>query len=213
MESIIEGSDEFKKGIFQKYEKEYGHLAENGQNPKALFITCCDSRVLPNFFTNTGPGDLFIVRNIGNLVHPYDANQEFHSTAAAIEYAINALDIKDIIVCGHSKCGAMSALYTKDDLDDKNFMHVKRWINLGERAKSFISANAPADIDQNSKIDKTAKISAVFQLDNLMTYPTVKEKVDKGILRLHAWFYHIDSGNIDYYDGTKHDFVPLNHSK
>ncbi len=210
IESIVTGSEEFKQGAFNQYEDLFSDLTTNGQHPKALFISCCDSRVMPNFFTSTGPGELFVVRNIGNLVHPYNIDEEFHSTAAAIEYALVALKIQNIIVCGHSQCGAMGALYTPENLENKELIHVKKWIKLANGAKEFVEKNIPADEPKESIINKTAKISAIFQLDNLLTYPQVKERVDKGELTLHAWFYQIENGEIQYYNGKEHDFLPLN---
>ncbi len=204
---LLEGNKAFREKKVQKLQDKLVNLADNGQTPKALFIGCCDSRVVPNLITLTDPGDLFITRNIGNFVPPYSPNVEYLATASAIEYAVSALGVKDIIVCGHSHCGAIAGLYTGDQLDDKKFINVKKWLKLGERAKNYVEQNIDKDVSGREKLEMTEKISAVFQLDNLMTYPTVKEAVKKGELTLNAWHYDIKTAKVECYDKKENKFV------
>ncbi len=208
--AIVKGSEQFKKDKYKKYQHKFVALAEEGQNPKILFIGCCDSRVLPNMITNTGPGDLFIMRNIGNFVPPYKPDEEFHATAAAIEYAVSVLEVEDIIVCGHSQCGAIESLYKLEKLENPALVHVKKWLELGRDAKNFVVHNLPEDVSKADKLNVTEKVSAVIQLDNLLTYPMVKERVEEGKLFLNAWHYDIASGEIAYYDSHSQEYVSLN---
>jgi carbonic anhydrase len=207
---IVEGSETFRKEKFKKYQHRFEKLVKEGQSPKILFIGCSDSRVLPNLITDTGPGDLFVIRNIGNFVAPYKPDEDFHSTAAAIEYAVSVLEVEDIIVCGHSHCGAIGALYTPHKLESPHLIHVKRWLTLGEDAKAFVTAHMPKDIAKEEILEATEKVSAVMQLDNLMTYPVVRERVEAGKLYLNAWHYNIENGSITYFESDAQEFVPLN---
>ena len=122
--SLISGNNRFKNKKFKKYEVKFLDLIKNGQKPKALYIGCSDSRVIPDLITNSKPGDLFVVRNVGNFVAPYEPDLGYHSTASAIEYAISVLNVSDIIVCGHSHCGAIEALYKIDTFKENDeFLH------------------------------------------------------------------------------------------
>ena len=209
IKSLIQGSQKFKKSEFKKRKREFKKLATQGQNPKILFIGCCDSRVLPNLITNTGPGDLFVVRNIGNFVAPYKLDEDYHSTAAAIEYAVNVLDVEDIIVCGHSHCGAISALYYDDSkFEKKDIPHVKTWLNLGVDAKDFVQEWG-GELSKEDKLTMTEEVSVLFQLENLLTYPSVSERVDNERLSLHGWHYDIESGDIYAFDEELEEFMPL----
>ncbi len=209
---IIKGSEIFKKEKFKKYQHQFEKLVREGQSPKILFIGCSDSRVLPNLITNTGPGDLFVIRNIGNFVAPYKPDEDFHSTAAAIEYAVSVLEVEDIIVCGHSHCGAIGGLYTPHKLDDPSLIHVRNWLSLGESAKNFVVSHMPKEASKEDILDATEKVSAVMQLDNLMTYPVVKSRVEAGKLFLNAWHYDIKNGEITCFDSEKQEFLPLGSS-
>jgi carbonic anhydrase len=200
---FVKGNKNFLKVKFKENEKIYNKLIKEGQSPKALFIGCSDSRVLPETIVAANPGDLFIVRNIGNFVPPYKPDNDFHATAAAIEYAVNVLNVEHIIVCGHSHCGACAALY--QNLDDKpELMHVKKWLELGQKAK-----------EQAIKIDggsapTTERVSLIFQSKNLLTYPFIKEKIEANKLFLHAWYYRLEDGVIEFYDEEKREFLILN---
>lgn len=199
---FAKGNENFQKVKFKLNEKIYHKLIKEGQSPKALFIGCSDSRVLPESIVAANPGDLFIVRNIGNFVPPHKPSSEFHATAAAIEYAVNFLQIEHIIICGHSHCGACAALY--QDLENEKYAHTKKWLELGYEAKE-----KAIKID-GGKPETTEKVSLLFQLQHLMTYPFVKEKILNGELYIHAWYYKLQSGEIEYYDEQKKKFLLLN---
>lgn len=207
IKDIIRGYSNFQSVKFKKNEERYKELVEEGQNPKALFIGCSDSRVVPDFITSSRPGDLFIARNIGNFVAPFSPNQDYHATASAIEYAVSVLEVSDIIVCGHSECGAIAALY-KDIKPSEENLHTIKWLELGKNAKktALLSLNGRP---QEEILRYTEKVSLIFQLENLLTYPAVKRRVENGELFLHGWHYDIKSGFIEYYDDESYEFKLL----
>jgi carbonic anhydrase len=206
MENFQTGHDEFKHSYFKKHEKELIELAKKGQQPKALFIGCADSRVVPNLVTQSKPGELFVLRNIGNFVPPYGLNECYNATASGIEYAVKVLKVTEIIICGHSHCGAIAHLYSHSD--EKN-PHIDKWLALGKSAKSMAIISQPKNIDKESLLRVTEKLSIISQLDNLLSYPCVRDLVEQDKLFLHGWYYDIENGDIDYFDPDDNIFKPL----
>ena len=205
--SLLKGNDLFKKSYFKEHAQDLVDLAQNGQHPKALFIGCSDSRVLPNLITQSSPGDLFVIRNVGNFVAPYKPDEDFHSTASAIEYAVSALHVTQIIICGHTQCGAIAALY--ENMDDPAMIHTKKWLTLGEKAKSIALLSLGKSAQKERLLRLTEKLSVITQIENLLTYPSVKEKVDAGEIHIHGWLYDISTGAIEYYDPDDSAFKVL----
>lgn len=205
--SLLDGNEMFKKSYFKKHEQELVDLAQNGQHPKALFIGCADSRVIPNLITQTEPGELFVLRNVGNFVAPYKPDEDYHSTAAGIEYAVTALNVSEIIICGHTHCGAIGALF--HEIEEKPFVHTRTWLKLGEKAKSLALMALGKNGPQSELLRLTEKLSVISQIEHLLTYPYVKEKVDSGELHIHGWMYDIESGDIEYYDPDEYEFKSL----
>ena len=201
------GHEAFKRVKFKANEDRFKRLVSEGQNPKALFIGCSDSRVMPNMITSTSAGDLFIIRNIGNFVPPFKPDSDFHATAAAIEYATSVLQISDIIVCGHSDCGAIKAVYQSPESTPEN-IHTIKWLELGTMAKRVAKTALP-HADKPELLDYTEKVSVIFQLENLLTYPAVKRGVTEGRIFLHGWHYDLATGDINYYDDEALVFKPL----
>ena len=206
---LISGNALFQESYYKAHEKELLELVENGQHPKALYIGCSDSRVLPNLITKSAPGDLFVVRNVGNFVAPYKPDADFHSTASAIEYAVSVLKVENIIVCGHTHCGAIAAVHDKSELNDPELIHTKTWLTLGEKPKAQALLALGADADKEELLRLTEKLSVVSQIENLLTYPSVKKRVDSGKISLHGWVYDIGSGEIEYYDPENSQFVSI----
>jgi len=202
------GIETFKNVYFKKHKKDFLELVENGQHPKALFIGCSDSRVVPNLITSTSPGDLFVIRNVGNFVPPFKPDDDFHATASGIEYAINHLKVDDIIICGHSDCGACKALYEDHSIHKDDMIHTIKWLELGLPAKELALKSVPND-NRAELFRATEKFSIVFQLKNILTYPGVKKRIEEGKLELHGWYYRLDSGEVEYYDPDDKQFYPL----
>jgi len=207
IQEFEKGHEAFRSVQFKQNESRFKTLSEKGQDPKALFIGCSDSRVMPAMITGSGPGDLFIVRNIGNFVAPYQPDANYHATASAIEYAISVLGLTDIIVCGHSDCGAIASLYKDIPKTDEN-IHTIKWLELGEAPKK-VAMMSEHKGNKEALLRYTEKVSIIFQLQNLLTYPAVKRRVDKGEVFLHGWHYDMSSGSIECYDDEAYEFRPL----
>lgn len=165
--------------------------------------------MVPDLIVDSKPGDMFILRNIGNFVPPYNGDEDFHGSSAAIEYAVSVLKVKDIIVCGHSHCGACASLY-EDLSNEPHLQHVKKWLELGRKAKEYTLLAIPDKNDNEQILRTTEKISVKHQLENLLSYPEVNRKVLSGELDIHGWYYKIENGSIEYYDGESCDFKSLN---
>jgi len=207
LDKLIKNYKKFKKEYFEENRKLFLDLVKKGQNPKALFIGCSDSRVIPNLITKSDPGDLFVLRNVGNFVPPFKADLEFHATAAAIEYAVSVLKVENIIVCGHSYCGACESLY-KEIPDELELIHIKKWLEIGYPAKD-IALREVGEKDKDVLLRYTEKASLLLQIENLLTYPGVKKRVDSKNLFVHGWYYKIESGDIEYYDWDKKEYILL----
>lgn len=204
MQKLLKGALTFRRHVFTAYRDLFERLAD-GQEPEALFITCSDSRVVPNLITSTDPGDLFVVRNIGNIVPPSNPNDEDNAEASALEYALNVLKVRHIVICGHSGCGAMKAAL--GTIDDK-MPHVKKWLRHTTAAKKLLDPYADVS-DPQARADLLSELNVLVQVKNLKTHPIVQERLDNGSLFLHAWFFEIDSAQLYTYDPGEEEFVPI----
>ena len=211
LKNLVEGNEDFKHNKFPSMEKELQDLVKHGQHPEIMFIGCSDSRVTPDLMLNTKPGDMFILRNVGNFVPPFKHDEDFHGSAAAIEFAIAILKVKHIIICGHSHCGACKSLY-EEIPDTDSLVHVKTWLNLGMKAKERTLRNKKFS-NEEEMYRATERNSIRHQLDNLLTYPDVKKLLEKGELQIHGWYYNIATGEIEYYKEEEDIFRPLSEMK
>jgi carbonic anhydrase len=193
----------FHDDAFPQYEQRFRQLVDQGQQPTTLFIGCSDSRLVPYLLTGAGPGELFLIRNVGALVPPYDGSAGYHGTAAAIEYAVLQLNVQRIIVCGHSHCGAMNALYGEVSPEAKN---LAVWLELAREAALPVVPTPEA-------LRRTEQRAVVLQLERLMEYPMVRRRVLARELTLHGWHYVIEDGEIHVFDVTRGCFVPASCSE
>jgi len=208
MEKLISGVHRFRKQYWSENQDLFRRLAEHGQSPEALFIACCDSRVIPTVITHANPGDLFIFRNMGNFVPPYSESPlDGTGIAAAIEYAVLHLHVRDIIICGHSDCGAMKALY-KDREDFGGTPHIVEWLKNGERTLEVIAANYPK-MSKEERLAVTSEENVLVQMENLRTYPVVRKAAREGRLHVHAWFFEIGTGSVFGYSPDKGQYEPI----
>lgn len=203
MRKLYKGIHKFQESYFKKEEEFFKRLSKE-QEPEVLFITCADSRVDPNLVTQSKPGELFIVRNVGNIIPPYDAIKDKNSVAAAIEFAVLMLKVTDIIVCGHSNCGAMEALY-KDERELTNMPHLKDWLKLAAPVKDIV-LKYYSMIQSEARQRITEEENVLCQLHNIQTYPFVQEALNAGVLHLHGWYYNIGTGSIYYYNSSEDVF-------
>lgn len=208
LKKFAEGNETFQKTYFKKHEEHLLNLVKEGQNPRTLFIGCSDSRVIPDLIVQSSPGDLFVVRNVGNFVAPYKLDEDFHSTAAGIEYAVGVLEVSEIIICGHSHCGAIEALYKTSC--DTSMVHTAKWLTLGEKAKTMATLALGENAVKEELLRATERLSIITQIENLLSYPYVKKLADEEKLFIHGWYYDIETGGIEYYDPDTYQFRPLN---
>ena len=202
MDHVISGVAKFQKEVFPKNKEIFEKLA-NGQEPEVLFITCADSRIDPNLVTQTGPGDLFICRNAGNIVPPHTTHTG--GMTASIEFAVAALGVRHIIICGHSDCGAMKGALDPDSLDA--LPHVKEW--LGHcRCATEVVKEKHGDLSADY-LDEVTKENVLQQMQHIRTHPAVAAKLATKQVQLHGWLYDIESGNVLCYDEKAEEFKLL----
>jgi carbonic anhydrase len=222
-DELLERLRRFQNEAFPTQRSLFRHLVDAGQQPTTLFIGCSDSRLVPYLLTGAGPGELFLVRNVGAFVPPYDQTtleppgafgaapqggsqleaarrwQGFHGTAAAIEFAVLNLNVARIVVCGHSHCGAIRALYGEVPAQAQN---LQRWLDLGRDAQLPVAEPGP------EVLRRTEQRAIVLQLERLMAYPMVRERVERRTLTLHGWHYVIEDGEVHVFDLASGGFVP-----
>ena len=206
MDKLLQGIFEFQQDEFEKHRELFKDLG-NKQEPHTLFVGCCDSRIVPNMITKTAPGELFTIRNIANIVPPYRKTEEYVATTAAIEYAVSVLNVETIVVCGHSNCGGCNALFYDDAVMEK-IPHVKKWLELAGDIKEKVEKAVPAG-DFQAREWMAEQLNVVLQLDHLLTYPGVEERIEAGTLSIMGWHYIIETGEIYNYNFDKRKFELL----
>ena len=206
VEQLIGGAIKFMEENYSEHAELFSSLA-NSQAPHTLFIGCSDSRVMPGLITSTKPGELFVVRNIANIVPPYRVSDDFVATTAAIEYALYALGIKQIIVCGHSNCGGCAALFYEPKKLEKT-PNVKKGIKLMEPIKGQILENCANDMAKREWLAE--RLNIVNSLRNLLTYPHIRDGYISGEIKIFGWHYIIETGEIFNYDPHNDHFALLN---
>ncbi len=216
MKKLVQGIIDFRNNIRPSYREAFARLAL-GQRPDTLFIACSDSRVVPNLFASTDPGDLFVVRNVGNLVpacggaHGLSVADE--SEAAAVEFAVLNLGVKDVIICGHSECGAMQALL--GDREKVKWPNLREWLRHGEQAVERLrdepriptaEKKPPAALAPHNRL---SQLNVLQQVDNLKSYPLIQERIQAGELRIHAWWFELTDALVYHYDAEAGAFVEI----
>lgn len=203
MKELFEGVREFSEKEFEKNKLLFQSLSKK-QNPHTLFIGCSDSRVAPNLITTSLPGDLFIIRNIANIVPPYRESSEFLATTSAIEYAVNVLEVENIVVCGHSNCGGCKALSMDNNSIDE-IPHTKKWLELARPAmESVEKTNGKFNLESMEWLLEQENI--ILQINHLLTYPYIKEKYKNKSLNIYGWYYDIEHGAVYNYNKSKRVF-------
>ncbi|WP_079228555.1 carbonic anhydrase [Pseudomonas putida] len=202
MKDIIDGFLKFQRDAFPERVKLFKDLATQ-QSPRALFISCSDSRLVPELVTQREPGDLFVIRNAGNIVPSY--GPEPGGVSASVEYAVAALQVADIVICGHSDCGAMTAIATCNCLE--HMPAVAGWLRYADSAR--VVNEARQHPDQPTKVAAMVRENVIAQLANIQTHPSVRLALEEGRVTLHGWIYDIESGRIDAFDGRSGSFVSL----
>ena len=224
MQQLIHGIHAFRTSYFEANRALFEQLA-GGQKPEVLFITCADSRVVPDLITNAAPGTLFTVRNAGNVIPPFQPpcppalsgageilqDEAFgggfiSGEAASAEYAIEVLGVKDVIVCGHTGCGAMHAILHPEDCMALGF--VRAWVHHARETRVILDAHY-GHLSGDALVQAAVEENVLVQLENLRTYPFVRERLESGAIRLHGWVFEIGTGGVHTYDPVAEEFVPL----
>ncbi|HVN92294.1 MAG TPA: carbonic anhydrase [Terracidiphilus sp.] len=203
MQKLIEGHKKFLAEVFPA-KKSHFHLLAEGQSPQWLFITCADSRVLPDLILGTEPGDLFIARSIGNVIPV--TSHDVDGVTATIEYAVQVLKVRHVIVCGHSDCGALKAAIDRRSLT--NLPKARRWLDHVQQAFTHKQPLNPSD-GENAELAALIRGNVVAQIANLRAQPAVQQALAEGRLTVHGWYYDILSGRIEEYDEAAKGFAPL----
>jgi len=203
MQKLIEGLHQFQSDVFSSHRELFERLA-HGQKPEVLFITCSDSRVVPHLFTQAKPGELFKLCNAGNIVPPHGASTG--GEGATIEYAVLALGVRDIVVCGHTDCGAVKGLLAPESLTE--LPAVRSWLGHAEATRRIVRENY-SHLSGADLVNVAIRENVIVQLENLRTHPAVAARVSRGELNLHGWVYKIDSGDVFAYSPAEGQFLPL----
>jgi len=207
MQRFVSGIKKFQRDIFPAQRELFANLAA-GQKPSILFITCGDSRIVPDLLMQTKPGELFILRNAGNIIPPYSDNSG--GVTATIEYAVVALNIPNIVVCGHSNCGAMRAILEPEQLNGME--KVSQWLRHSEAAARVVSENY-TELCASERLEILAKENVIAQIENLKTHAPVAARLARGAVNVYGWYYDIRTGDVQAYDAALGDFVPLDEDR
>lgn len=205
MQKLEAGIHHFQANYFASNRGLFERLAEKGQRPETLFITCCDSRVVPNLITNAAPGELFIVRNVGNIV-PSVGRGMAGGVSAAIEYAVEVLQVGHVIVCGHTHCGAIEAILHPERLGHLRF--VSRWLAESARIPKLIEERY-GHLDGEARLTAAVQENTLIQLENLRSFDFVARRLEAGTLKMSGWVFKIATGEVFDYDPNSHQFMQL----
>lgn len=206
--SLIEGYKAFRNGTYRQNEARYRELASRTQKPKAMIIACCDSRADPAMVFSADPGELFVVRNVANLVPPYEPDTHYHGTSAALEFAITGLQIQDLIVMGHARCGGIEALYESQHGNPPKGEFISSWMSLAQGVAETVR-KTHAHLDREAILRQMEQRAVLRSLEMLRTFPFVREREADGRLRLHGWFYGIGTGVLSIHDPKTDRFVEV----
>jgi carbonic anhydrase len=203
---LLDGYAAFRAGRLPAEQSRYRDLAERGQSPEIMVIGCCDSRVSPEVIFDARPGELFVVRNVGNLVPPYSPDGAYHGVSAALEFAVGALHVKHIVVLGHAHCGGVRAFAAEDrePLSPGDF--IGKWMSLIAPAAAKLGPRG--DMPASDYLMRLEQASIVNALDNLMTFPRLGKLIERGHVTLHGAYFAVATGELSVLDGRSGRFVP-----
>ncbi len=208
MKKLIQGIVDFRSNRTEESRALFAKLAL-GQQPDALFIACSDSRVVPNLFASTNPGDLFVLRNIGNLIPPHDSVQD-NSVSAVLEFSIFTLNVADIIVCGHSECGAMNAL-AKGSCTHQ-CPHLESWLTFGKESVRKVDAGLVLD-SKLARHNQVSQVNVLQQMEHIASYPFIRERLNSREVRVHGWWFDIAQADVYCYEKEQNQFVLIDENE
>ena len=202
-DAMINGFKAFHRTYYDDHPDLFDSLVDNGQSPKVMLVGCSDARVTPTALYGSEPGDIFVVRNIANLVPPAEQDGHLHGTSAAVEFAVSRLEVEHIIINGHSLCGGIKAL-----LHGSDGKYVGPWVEIAKDARSDVLREY-ADASPEEQARALEKASILISLENLLTFDSVRRRVVRGELQLHGWYFDMEEGTLLSYRAEKHQFEPL----
>jgi carbonic anhydrase len=204
---FLAGFERFQEKYFAEDDSVFSRLRQ-GQSPRALVISCCDSRADPGMLMGAGPGDIFVVRNVANLVPPYRNGAEMPGIRADIEFAVKGLNVEQIIILGHSGCGGIRALMDGEGVTAHNFEFIGNWVSIARPARERVMRELAGESDA-VQVKACEHGAIALSLENLMTFPWIRERVEAGALTLHGWYFDIDAGELLGYSAETSSFAPL----
>jgi len=207
IETFVEGFERFQEKYFAGDESVFSRLRQ-GQSPRSLVISCCDSRADPGMLMGAGPGDIFVVRNVGNMVPPYRNGAEMPGIRADIEFAVKGLNVEHIIILGHSGCGGIRALMDGEGVTRHNFEFIGNWVSIAQPARERVLREF-AGQPEAVQVRACEHGAIALSLENLMSFPWIRERVEAGTMRLHGWYFDIDAGQLLAYSPETGSFAPL----
>lgn len=204
---LLDGHQRFRSDYFERDGELMASLASGGQRPEALFICCCDSRLVPNLILSSPPGELFVLRNIANIVPRYEEGQVLNrSVGAAIEYAVHVLRVPHVVVCGHTSCGGLDALVAGPEALKRDMPTLAGWLS---DAAAVLDRLKDRQLEGPALVRQLAYENVVVQLENLMTYPVVERALEENRLEMHGWLYDLALGTLQSFDPATASFKPL----
>jgi len=203
---LIDGYGAFASGRLQSEQDRYRELAEHGQTPEIMVIGCCDSRVSPEVIFDARPGELFVVRNVANLVPPYETDGKYHGVSAALEFGVGVLKVKHIVILGHAHCGGIRA-YAEDAEPISPGDFIGRWMSLIAPAAEKVGARG--SMSRADYLERMEQASIVNTLDNLMTFPRLSKLVERGAVTLHGAYFGVAKGELSVLDRATGEFRPV----
>lgn len=205
---LLQGFQRFRVKHFEPNRDLFNRLAMQGQTPRTLLIGCSDSRVDPAILTDSAPGDLFVIRNVANLVPPHETGGRYHGTSAALEFAVCNLKVSNIVILGHSRCGGIRALLEGYGENDEGEGFIAPWVKIAESARDEVLQRWP-DASNEFKQRACERAGIRASLNNLVTFPFIRQRVDQGELKLYGWYYDLENGELMQYDPDKDRFYDL----
>ena len=205
-DELIDGYHRFRGGRLEAERARYRELAETGQRPKTMIIGCCDSRAAPETIFDCGPGELFVVRNVANLVPPFAPDGEFHGTSAALEFAVQALRVENIVVLGHARCGGIQAALEPGGVSLSPGDFIGKWITLTEPAAKALDRLPPEAWQDDGRQTALERLSIRSSIENLQTFPFISDLVNSGDLAVHGAWFNISTGELWTLDQTTGEF-------
>jgi carbonic anhydrase len=204
---LMAGWQRFRAGRFRDQRALFERIAREGQRPNVAMVACCDSRVDPAIVFDCDPGDLFLVRNVANLVPPFEESGRYHGTSAALEFAVNVLGVRDIVVLGHSQCGGIRALLEGPQAHGQAMPFLSSWMDLAQEARTAATAAARLSLAERATLCE--RLAIRLSLRNLLTFPAIRERVQAGSLRLNGWHFDLVDGVLTVFDEAGNRFAPV----